>query len=184
MSRENWLAKIAAALEAAKGTDFLVIARTECKLEYGIDEAIARCKAAEEMAAEMGVEVMTLIIGLKKIEEAEKVSKVITGMKMWPDVMSKNGKPDIDLADVIPYGFNFVTCHVFEKASMYGMYLYGTETLKARNTVFHDDHDMGIPADQAAGWAADMNLNYYIGIEKEFNDLADKYNKKVEEEDK
>ena len=176
VSRENWLAKVAASLEAAKGTDFLVIARTECKLEYGLDEAIARCKAAEAMAKEMGVDVMTLIIGLKTIEEARKVSEEIHGWKMWPDVMSKNGKADIDLDDVIPYGFNFVTCHVFEKASMFGMYGYGKETLAARNTVFHDEHDMGgMPKEEMDKWI-DMGLNYYIGIEGEFNDLAKKYN--------
>ena len=139
VSREKWLAKVAASLEAAKGTDFLVIARTECKLEYGIDEAIERCKAA--------------------------------------DVMSKNGKADINLDDVIPYGFNFVTCHVFEKASMFGMYVYGKETLKDRNTVFHDEHDMGgMPKEDMPKWI-DMGLNYYIGIEEEFNDMAKKYNK-------
>jgi hypothetical protein len=119
---------------------------------------------------------MTLIIGLKKIEEAEKVSKEVTGWKMWPDVMSRNGKADINLDDVIPYGFNFVTCHIFEKASMFGMYVYGKETLKARNTVFHDDHDMGgIPEAEKGLWI-DMGLNYYIGIEEEFNKKAKTYN--------
>lgn len=176
VSRENWLAKVAASLEAARGTDFLVIARTECKLEYGIDEAIARCRAAEAIAKEMGVDVMTLIIGLKTIEEAKKVSEEVHGWKMWPDVMSKNGKADIDLKDVIPYGFNFVTCHVFEKASMFGMYVYGKKTLAERSTVFHDEHDMGgIPAQEIPKWI-DMGLNYYIGIEEEFNEMAKKYN--------
>lgn len=178
VSRENWLTKIAAALEAAKGKDFLVIARTECKLEYGLDEAIIRCKAAEAMAKEMGVPVMTLIIGLKTIEEAEKVSREVTGWKMWPDVMSKNGKPDINLDDVIPYGFNFVTTHIFEKASMFGMYLYGKETLAARNTVFHDTHDMGGMSAEEQGRWSDMDLNYYIGIEDDFNKMAEKYNKR------
>lgn len=176
VSKEKWLSKIAAALEAAKGTDFLVIARTECKLQYGLAEAIDRCKAAEAMAAEMGVDVMTLIIGLKTIEEAEIVSKEVKGWKMWPDVMSKNGKPDIDLYDVEPYGFNFVTCHYLEKASMYGMYDYGKHVIKDRNTVYHDDHDMGgMSADEMKKWM-DMDLNYWIGIEEEFNESAKKFN--------
>lgn len=55
------------------------------------------------------------------------------------------------------------------------MYVYGKETIAARNTVFHDEHDMGgIPADEMPKWI-DMGLNYYIGIEEEFNDLAKKY---------
>ena len=173
--RENWLAKVAASLEAAKGQDFLVIARTECKLEYGIDEAIARCQAAEAIARELGVQIMTLIIGLKTIEEARKVGQAVPGWKMWPDVMSKNGKADVDLADVAPYGFRFVTCHVFEKAAMYGMALYGKRTLADRSTVFHDEHDMGgMPAEERARWL-DMGLDYYIGIEEEFNALAERH---------
>ena len=67
--------------------------------------------------------------------------------------------------------------HVFEKASMFGMYVYGKETLKDRNTVFHDEHDMGgMPKEDMPKWI-DMGLNYYIGIEEEFNDMAKKYNK-------
>ncbi len=177
VSREKWLAKIAAALEAAKGTDFLVIARTECKLQYGLEEAIIRCKAAEEIAKEKGVDVMTLIIGLKTIEEAEIVNREVKGWKMWPDVMSKNGKPDVVLSDVEPYGFNFVTCHCYEKASMYGMYLYGKHTLADRNTVFHDDHDFGVnmPAEEIYKWM-DMDLSGWIGVEEEFNETAKKFN--------
>ncbi|ADK80126.1 isocitrate lyase/PEP mutase family protein [Sediminispirochaeta smaragdinae] len=175
VSKEKWLAKIAASLEAAKEADFLVIARTECKLQYGLDEAISRCKAAEAMAEEMGVDIMTLIIGLKTIEEAKVVNEEVKGWKMWPDVMSKNGKPDVDLRDVEPYGFNFVTCHFLEKASMFGMYDYGKHVVVDRNTVYADDHDMGgMPAEDMPKWV-DMGLNYWIGIEEEFNDTAKKF---------
>ncbi|GLB32706.1 hypothetical protein LAD12857_46290 [Lacrimispora amygdalina] len=177
ISKEKWLAKIAASFEAAKGTDFLVIARTECKLQYGLDEAISRCKAAEAMAEEMGVKVMTLIIGLKTIEGAKKVSKEVKGWKMWPDVMSKNGKPDVSLEEVEPYGFNFVTCHFLEKASMFGMYEYAKHVVVDRHTVYADEHDMGgMDPKDMPNWI-DMGLNYWIGIEEEFNEKAKKHNK-------
>lgn len=58
---------------------------------------------------------------------------------------------------------------------MYGMYLYGKETHAARNTVFHDDHDMGGMSEEEKGKWIDMDLNYYIGIEDDFNKMADKY---------
>ncbi len=175
--KKEWLAKIAASLEAARGTDFLVIARTECKLKYGLEEAIERCKAAEAMAKDMGVDVMTLIIGLKTLEEAERVSKEVQGWKMWPDVMSKDGKPDVVLSDIEPYGFNFITCHYMEKASMYGIYDYSKHVISDRNTVYADEHKMGGMTPEEQGKWIDMGLNYWLDFEDEFNKEADKFTK-------
>lgn len=175
ISKEKWLAKVAAALEAARGTDFLVIARTECKLKYGLDEAIDRCKAAVAMAADMGVDVMTLIIGLKTIEEAQRVGKEVPGWKMWPDVMSKNGKPDVDLKDIEPHGFNFITCHYMEKASMYGIYEYSKHVLADRNTVYADEHDMGGMTPKEQGLWIDMGLNFWLDEEDAFNEEARRF---------
>ena len=170
--KEKWLAKIAAALEAARGTDFLVIARTECKLKYGLQEAIDRCKAAVAMANDMGVDVMTLIIGLKTIEEAKRVGAEVSGWKMWPDVMSKNGKPDVSLDEIAPFGFNFITCHYMEKASMYGIYEYSKHVVADRNTVYADEHDMGgMPKELQSKWI-DMGLNYWLDEEDAFNQEA------------
>lgn len=56
-----------------------------------------------------------------------------------------------------------------------GLLTYGGVS---RNTVFHDTHDMGgMTEEDAKKWAPDMDLNYYIGIEGEFNAMAEKYNK-------
>ena len=175
ISKEHWLAKVAAAFEAASGHDFLVIARTECKLEYGLEEAIDRCAVAEQMAKDMNVPVMTLIIGLKTIEEAEKVSERIKGWKMWPDVMSKNGKADVELRDVARLGFNYVTCHFFEKAMMYGIRDYAQHVLKDQSIVYADEHDMGgLSPQEQAKWV-DMGLNYWLDNEDAFNHEAHKF---------
>lgn len=175
IGKKEWLAKIAAALTAAKGTDFLVIARTECKLKYGLDEAIARCQAAVEMAKDIGTEVMTLIIGLKTIEEAKQVGRAVESWKMWPDVMSKNGRPDVYLSEIEPYGFNFITCHYMEKASMYGIYDYSKRVFADRNTVYADGHDMGGMSQQEREQWMDMGLNYWLDIEDQFNDEAGRF---------
>ena len=140
VSRELWLGKLKASLEATAGTDCMVIARTECKLQDGLDEAIERCLLAEELGAEM-----TLIIGLMNMEEAEKVAKYVKGWKMWPDVGSTNGVPDVDLDAIAALGFNFVTCHIFEKGAMYGMLDIGGHCLRDRSMAYHDTHPMGLP---------------------------------------
>lgn len=133
VSREAWLAKLRAAIEATKGTGFLVIARTEAKLEHGLEEALERCRLAREVGAEM-----TMIIGVTTEEEARIVSQNDPGWKMWPDVMSRNGVPDVELDRLEKLGFNLVTVHVFEKGALAGMVDFGLHTLQDRNTVYHD----------------------------------------------
>lgn len=166
VSRERWLAKVKAALKAAEGTDFVVIARTECKLKLGLEEAILRCRMARELGAPM-----TLIIGLKTLKEAAAVAAADQGPKMWPDVMSKNGVPDVVLRDLEPYGFCFVTCHFLEKAMMFGAADYSRHVLADRSTVYADQHDMGglSPAEQRL-WG-DMGLDPWLEAEAVFTDL-------------
>ncbi len=140
VSREIWLSKIKASLEATANSDCMVIARTECKMQDGLDEAIERCLLARELGAEM-----TLIIGLMNREEAEKVSKYVPGWKMWPDVGSTNGVPDVNLDEIDALGFNFVTCHILEQGAMYGMLAIGAHCLQERSMAYHDTHTMGLP---------------------------------------
>lgn len=138
VSRKVWLSKIKATVEACKGTGALVIARTECAEEHGFNEAIERCVRARELGADM-----TLIVGgLKGIEEAKKVAEYDSGWKMWPDVFSVNGVPNVELKDVEKLGFNLVTFHIFEKAALYGMMLYGSKNIENGNTVFSETFDM------------------------------------------
>lgn len=162
ISRHDFLAKTKAALEACAGTDCLLIARTECKLKYGLDEAIERCIRAVELGAEM-----TLIIGLKTLEEAQKVAKYVPGWKMWPDVMSRNGVPDVNLNDIEPLGFNLVTMHYLEKGAMYGMMEYSKHVIKDRTTVYPDEHDMGMTEEERKK-VMTMNLDWWLDVEKEF----------------
>ena len=143
VSRKVWLAKMKACLEASSGTDCMPIARTDSKLQYGLDEAIERCLLAEELGAEM-----TLIIGLMNQEEAEKVAKHVKGWKMWPDVASRNGVPDVRLEDIEPLGFNFVTMHILEKAAMWGMIDFGKHACQEKSLVYHDTHTMGLKPEE------------------------------------
>lgn len=145
VSMKDFLAKTKAALEACEGTDCLLIARTEAKLKYGLDEAIERCLRARELGAEM-----TLIIGLMNQEEAEYVAKYDKGWKMWPDVMTKNGVPDVNLEDIEPLGFNLVTAHFMAAGAMMGMMDVGKRTLQDRNLCYVDSLTGGFPFGEEA----------------------------------
>ncbi|MGO7971428.1 oxaloacetate decarboxylase [Rhizobium ruizarguesonis] len=152
VSQELWLAKIKASIEACEGTDCVVIARTESKLEKGLDDAIERCVRAAALGAEM-----TYVHGLRTLEECRKVAKELPGWKMFGDVATVNGVPFVRHEEIEALGFNLVTMHYLEKGSMYGMMDYGRHVFKDRSTRYADEHSMGgmTPAEQKASLERD-----------------------------
>jgi 2-methylisocitrate lyase-like PEP mutase family enzyme len=136
--QDLWLAKIKASIEACAGTDCVVIARTESKLEKGLDDAIERCVRAEALGAEM-----TYVHGLRTLDECKKVAAALPGWKMFGDVATVNGVPFVELDDIAALGFNLVTMHYLEKGSMYGMMDYGRRVFADRSTRYADEHTMG-----------------------------------------
>lgn len=137
--QDHWLAKVKAALDVVKGTDCVVIARTECRPVLGFEEAIERCKRAEDIGAEM-----TLINRLYNIDEARTVSNALDRWMMFPDIgIQPDGTPEVDIDEIKELGFNYVTTHYLEKGAMYGMLKYGKENFANRNMVYSQLHDMG-----------------------------------------
>ena len=92
VSRKLWLSKIKAGLEATAGTDCVLIARTEAKLELGLDEAIERCVLAAELGAEM-----TYVHALRTLDECRKVAEALPGWKMFGDVATLDGVASHDI---------------------------------------------------------------------------------------
>jgi methylisocitrate lyase len=138
-SREAWLSKIKAAMDAVSDTDCMLIARTGAKIfAADFDEAIERSLLARELGAEM-----TLVMGLSNLDECRTLAAADPGWKMYPDVKSSGGVPDVRLEDVAPLGFNLVTLHYLEKASLFGLWDYARHVAADGTTVYADDHDMG-----------------------------------------
>lgn len=165
--RDLWLSKIKASIAACEGSDCVVIARVGVPLntKEGFTEAIERALRAKDLGAEM------TMLGVHTIEDAKKVAAYDIGWKMWPDVISINGVPSVELDDVYKLGFNFVTMHIFEKAAMYGMMKYGTENFKNQSSVFSEMHDMnGYPtlADQIGTL---VDYKKWLKMESDFNNI-------------
>lgn len=136
IDRDSYFAKIKAAVKACEGTDAMIIARSEAKMNHGLDEAIARCKKAAELGAHM-----TLCLGLDDIYEARRMAKELPGWKMYGDVSARDGKSDVDLDEIAELGFNLVTHHSLEKGAMYGMVMFATENVKNNDAVFSTMYD-------------------------------------------
>ncbi len=139
---EDWLAKLRASKAALEGTDCLLIARTEAYYTAGLDEAVERCLRALDAGADM-----TLIMGInngpQSLELCEEISRRVPGWKMYPDVETHNGVPDLNIDDLAPLGFNLVTCHCMEKGAWWGMLDFGKHVMADQSTVYHNDHSMG-----------------------------------------
>jgi 2-methylisocitrate lyase-like PEP mutase family enzyme len=137
LSKKEWLAKIKASLEAVKGTDCMVIARTESFYSLGLDEAISRSCDALQLGADI-----ILICGITKKSQLQQINERIPGWKMYPDIVSTNGVPDVEVDTMMEYGFNLVTLHCVEKGQMWGMLEYAERTMKDQNTIWIDQKDM------------------------------------------
>ncbi|MED9822264.1 MAG: isocitrate lyase/PEP mutase family protein [Christensenellales bacterium] len=136
---ETYIAKIKAALDVVQGTDCVLIARTEARPIHGLDDAIDRCRRAQDIGAPM-----TLVNRYYNIEECRHAADILNGWKMYPDVVIQpDRKPEVELEDIEKLGFNFVTMHYLEKGSMYGMLDFGLKNYANRSTVYSETHDMG-----------------------------------------
>jgi 2-methylisocitrate lyase-like PEP mutase family enzyme len=163
-----FIAKIKAALDVVAGTDCVVIARTEARPIHGLDDAIERCKRAQDIGAPM-----TLVNRYYNIEECRYASKILDGWKMYPDVViQKDGSPEVELKDIEELGFNYVTMHYLEKGSMWGMMDYGKHNIANRSTVYSMEHDMGgmNPEEMQKCRSLDPN-NRWLDAEREFFNL-------------
>jgi hypothetical protein len=89
---------------------------------------------------------------------------------MWPDVSSRHGIPDVRLEDIEPLGFNLVTMHTLEKGAMYGMIDFSKHVIRERNTVYVDQHDMGMTTEERKQ-CMDMAVDWWLEREKEFKKL-------------
>jgi methylisocitrate lyase len=154
MDANVWATHIKAAATALKGTDCLLIARTNAKggglLEsasymgnaLGIDEAIRRCNMGLDAGADM-----TLIMDINHedcMDEVREVSKRVPGWKMYPDIKAGLGVPDVDLDEIMSYGFNFVTSHGAMKGAFKGMYDYAVTNLRNRSTQYSENDEFGL----------------------------------------
>jgi hypothetical protein len=131
-------------------------------------EAVERCVRARALGCEM-----TLICGgLNSVRDAEYIAKFDKGWKMFPDIYSVNGVPNAELQDLAELGFNLVTFHIFEKAALYGMMLYGTKNAAAGNTVFSENHDLnGTVTRDELNKALKMNPEEWTVREKNFMNI-------------
>ncbi len=97
--REDWIAKIRAAVDARRDPDFVVIARTDSRAVIGFEEAVSRSNAALEAGADMA-----FLEAPQTLEEVAAVPKLVRGPCLL-NVVWGGKTPDIDLRDAEKFGY-------------------------------------------------------------------------------
>jgi methylisocitrate lyase len=146
LKADDYYAKVKAAVAALKGTDCMLIARTNADPATQLDEGCSRCKKAIELGADM-----TTVVKLSNLKDAKYVAKKVPGWKMYPDVKGTDGVPEVTLDEVYPLGFNFMTMHYLLKAAMDGMLEHGKKNFKQQGNVYTcaKKDATGVPGDSA-----------------------------------
>lgn len=160
---QRWLAKIRAAKSAVEGSECIIIARTESLPILGLDRAIDRCAKAVEVGADMVVIVM-----IKTLDQCKQIAERIPGWKMYPDLFSKNGVPDVELDDVGKLGFNFVTMHGLAKGALEGMLDFGLHNFANKSAVYSDQHDFCGFSKEEEKEIRSFNAKRWFELEKQF----------------
>ncbi|MFO1326337.1 MAG: isocitrate lyase/PEP mutase family protein [Rubrivivax sp.] len=98
-SREDFVAKIRAAADARRSSDFVVIARTDSRAVLGLDEAVARARLALANGADMA-----FVEAPQSLEEVAAIPRRVGGPCLLN--MVPTGKtPDLPLAEAEAMGY-------------------------------------------------------------------------------
>jgi 2-methylisocitrate lyase-like PEP mutase family enzyme len=97
--REDWLAKLRAAVAARRNPDFTIIARTDSRAVAGFDEAIARANAALEAGVDM-----VFVEAPQTLEEVAAVPRLVKGPCLL-NVVRHGKTPEVDFADAERMGY-------------------------------------------------------------------------------
>jgi hypothetical protein len=60
--------------------------------------------------------------------------------------------------------------HTLEKGAMYGMMDFSKHVIQERNTVYVDQHDMGMTAEERRK-CMDMSVDWWLDMEKGFKEI-------------
>jgi carboxyvinyl-carboxyphosphonate phosphorylmutase len=99
VSREDYLAKIRAAVAARSDQDFTIIARTDARAVAGFDEAVARANAALAAGADMA-----FVEAPQTLEEVAAVPRLVDGHCLL-NVVRGGKTPDLDLREAEAMGY-------------------------------------------------------------------------------
>lgn len=157
--KEEMVQKIKAACDIREDKDFVIIARTDARTNYGLDEAIARGIAYRQAGADL-----LFIESPENVEEMKKINKVFNDIPTLANMVEGGRSPILTVNELEKLGFSIV---IFSTGPLYsaakGVKDYLTELKTKGTTLARIDHMISF-----------KEFNDLIGLQ-EYLDLEKKY---------
>lgn len=175
LPRDKYMAKVRAAIAALKGTDCMLIARTNADPDdpEEMKEGCERLQTALDVGADLAM--MVKVVNLK---QAEKMAEIVKGAKIWADVRAekKNGKwvPAVTMDEMDKLGFVMCSTHYTMKAAMEGMLEHGLKNFADQSVAytFNTAPASGVESFSASSFFEPQS---YLELENEFTVGSKKY---------
>jgi len=152
VERGEWLAKLRAVLDARGERDLFLVARTDARAAVGLEEAIARGKAARDL----GVDAV-FIEAPESVAEMERIAREIPGAKVAN--MVEHGKtPLLDPVELHALGFDLIVTPIAALTAAAKAMSRVYSVLRERGTM-RDHLDMLLPFDE---------FNQLVELEKNY----------------
>src|SRR5215210_6136078 len=110
ISKDEYIPKLKAALEARKSKDFIIVARTDARAPIGLDEAIERGKAYRKAGADI-----IFVEAPRSIEELKKVADEIDA-PLVANVIEEGVTPNLPAKELLRIGYRVA---VFPLSALY-----------------------------------------------------------------
>lgn len=151
-----------AASMALKGSDCILVARTEYQPTEGLQAACDRCNHYIDVGADM----ILIHFGINpyegdKMEMCDFVSKRVPGWKWFPDL---NADDHVNLAEIAKLGFVFTGVHYLQTSAMQSMLDYGVHVFKRQDNCYKDTNRI---APEGIAPATMMDFDKWFAREQE-----------------
>ena len=110
VSKDDYIFKLKAALEARESRDFIIVARTDARAPLGLDEAIERGKAYHKAGADV-----IFVEAPRSIEELKKIANEINA-PLVANMIEEGLTPNLPAKDLLKMGYRIV---VFPLSGLY-----------------------------------------------------------------
>jgi len=110
ITKEEYIPKLKAALDARKSRDFIIVARTDSLAQYGLDEAIERGKQYQKIGADV-----IFIEAPKTLEEMKRITEEINA-PLLANMIEEGATPNLSSQELEKLGFRMV---VFPLSALY-----------------------------------------------------------------
>jgi methylisocitrate lyase len=161
VEREDWLAKLRAVVDGwQRGGDLFLVARTDARAVLGLDEAIARARAAHDLGADA-----TFVEAPQSAAEMERIGREVPGPKV-ANMVEGGRTPLLSPAELHDLGFDLI---VTPLAALLAV-------TKAVRSVYRQLRETGTMRDHLGDLVSFDEFNQLMELEK-YYELEKKYTK-------